>query len=54
MADFKKRLEQWLKNAKMYYRGFRASFDIFGKHVLLFVALRVAFALFFRAGSKKK
>ena len=54
MADLKKNLEQWLKNAKMYLRGFRASFDIFGKHVLLFVVLRVALALFFRAVSKKK
>lgn len=48
MADPKTNLDQWLKNAKMYYRGFRASFDIFGKHVLLFMVLRIAFALFFR------
>lgn len=54
MADFKKNLEQLAQNAKMYLRGFRASFDIFGKHILLFVGLRVAFALFFRAKSKKK
>lgn len=54
MADFKKNLEQWLNNAKMYFRGFRASFDIYEKLVLLFVGLRVAFALFFRAKSKKK
>ena len=54
MADLKKKLGQLAQDAKMYYRGFRASFDIFGKHVLLFIVLRVAFALFFRAVSKKK
>ena len=52
MADFKKNLEQWLNNAKMYLRGFRAGFDIYGKQTLLFVALQVAFALFFRAKKK--
>ena len=54
MADFKKNLEKLARDAKLYWRGFRAPFDLFGKHMLLYCALRVAFIIFFRTESDKK
>ena len=54
MADFKKNLEKLARDAKLYWRGFRAPFDLFGKHTLLLVAIQVAIDLLFRTKSNKK
>lgn len=54
MADFKKNLEPMVQDAKLYWRGFRAPFDLFGKHTLLLVTIQVAIDLLFRTKSKKK
>lgn len=54
MADLKKNPKQIVQIVKMYGRVYRESSKPVRKNMLKFVALRVAFALFFRAKSKKK
>ena len=48
MADFKKNLEKLARDAKLYWRGFRASVKTYGKYAFWAVAFRVALFVFFR------